>query len=87
MADDDYAPFPEAELTAMADFFEAFGNSFHESYDQKRGQRNAEALERAAEERWKMAAVLRNAVKSHNAVRERMLIGELRAQHGEGASA
>lgn len=50
---DDYAPFPTAELTAMAETYEQVSHS-------------------------SAAQVLRDAVKSYEALRERCLLAELR---------
>jgi len=65
--DDDYTPFPEFELVALAEHFENIGKAWAPN-TMLGGKLRRECQDRAA--------VCRNAIKSYTALRERALIAE-----------
>lgn len=79
MQRDDYAPFPEAELIKTAEDWEMVADQI-ETFEQRRGYAaHPLALEQAAKNRTR-AAAFRNAVKCHEALRERCLLAEQRVR-------
>ena len=69
----DYAPFPEEELLAMADHEENIGKAWSDA---------TSTGAKLRKEHMDRAAVCRNAIKSFNALRERMLLAEFGHRHG-----
>lgn len=64
---DDYAPFPEPELAALADHFENIGHAWAPT---------SSVGAKLRKECFDRAKVCRNAIKSFTALRERCLIAE-----------
>lgn len=69
MSNEEYAPFPEAELRALARW-----------HEQARDSWKTDSRMHAEHERRRLTCV--NAIKAHEALRDRMLRAELVRDHG-----